>query len=157
MLSLQKLVGLVVVSEGQLESCEVEGREGCVLLVGGAGGGGGPLLQLWRGAELHEHSLRRALTDAHARAHHAPHGQSIISYLFFFSCWGHPPYRDNTKSCAIAISVAEQFVISRIRMSFCLSWIENYKLYRDMHAPDPRPLAMWSALLCRWVTYVICE
>ncbi|KAL0819987.1 hypothetical protein ABMA28_007983 [Loxostege sticticalis] len=69
-----KLVGLVVVSEGQLESCEVEGREGCVLLVGGAGGGGGPLLQLWRGAELHEHSLRRALTDAHARAHHAPHG-----------------------------------------------------------------------------------
>ncbi|XP_068619405.1 nuclear pore complex protein Nup133 [Battus philenor] len=55
-----KLVGVVVLGGGG------EAEE-CVALVAG-----GPLLQLWRGAELHEHHLRRALADAHSRAH-LPH------------------------------------------------------------------------------------
>ncbi|KAJ8713778.1 hypothetical protein PYW08_007398 [Mythimna loreyi] len=58
-----KLVGVVVLAGGG-------GAESTIALVSG-----GPALQLWRGAELHEHALRRALTDAHARAHLAPHGE----------------------------------------------------------------------------------
>ncbi|XP_045537978.1 nuclear pore complex protein Nup133 [Papilio machaon] len=48
----------------------VVGAEECVALVAS-----GPQLQLWRGAELHEHHLHRALADATLRAHqgHLPH------------------------------------------------------------------------------------
>lgn len=59
---LQKLVGVVVLP-GNGES------ESTIALVSG-----GPVLQLWRGAELHEHPLRRPLTEAYARTHLAPHG-----------------------------------------------------------------------------------
>ncbi|KAM3955881.1 LOW QUALITY PROTEIN: nuclear pore complex protein Nup133 [Aphomia sociella] len=78
------LVGVVV-----LPDSGADGEECVALVAGGAGGGaaggagggagggaagGGPLLQLWRGAELHEHSLRRPLCDAHAQTlgQHAP-------------------------------------------------------------------------------------
>ncbi|XP_061721892.1 uncharacterized protein LOC133528521 [Cydia pomonella] len=54
-----KLVGVVILLDGPM--CAGE-QPGYVALVGG---GGGAVLQLWRGAELHEHNLRRALTDAH--------------------------------------------------------------------------------------------
>ncbi|CAH0593984.1 unnamed protein product [Chrysodeixis includens] len=57
-----KLVGVVVLP-GNGES------ESTIALVSG-----GPALQLWRGAELHEHPLRRPLTEAYARTHLAPHG-----------------------------------------------------------------------------------
>ncbi|XP_053613431.1 nuclear pore complex protein Nup133 isoform X2 [Plodia interpunctella] len=59
-----KLVGVVV-----LES-DAEGAPSVALV---AGGGGGPLLQLWRGAELHGHALRRQL-HAHAHALSAAQG-----------------------------------------------------------------------------------
>ncbi|XP_063539367.1 nuclear pore complex protein Nup133 [Cydia strobilella] len=55
-----KLVGVVILHDGPM-SAGVE-EPGYVALVGG---GGGAVLQLWRGADLHEHNLRRALTDAH--------------------------------------------------------------------------------------------
>ncbi|KAJ8724193.1 hypothetical protein PYW07_008173 [Mythimna separata] len=58
-----KLVGVVVLPGNSA-------TESTIALVSG-----GPALQLWRGAELHEHSLRRALTDAHARTHLTPHGE----------------------------------------------------------------------------------
>lgn len=58
-----KLVGVIVLpGSGDTEST--------IALVSG-----GPALQVWRGAELHEHELRRALTEAHARDHLAPHGE----------------------------------------------------------------------------------
>ncbi|XP_063387643.1 nuclear pore complex protein Nup133 [Cydia fagiglandana] len=55
-----KLVGVVILHDGPMSA----GSEpaGYIALVGG---GGGAVLQLWRGADLHEHNLRRALTDAH--------------------------------------------------------------------------------------------
>ncbi|RVE55286.1 hypothetical protein evm_000184 [Chilo suppressalis] len=63
-----KLVGVVVLSEGTLDATEEGDREGRVVLVGGGGNtGGGPLIQVWTAGELHEHSLRRPLTEAHAR------------------------------------------------------------------------------------------
>ncbi|KAJ0173865.1 hypothetical protein K1T71_011014 [Dendrolimus kikuchii] len=69
----QKLVGVVVLSEGgelECEGGEEQEDEGCIALVAG-----GPVLQLWRGAELHEHNLRRPLTDAYARTYLAQHGE----------------------------------------------------------------------------------
>ncbi|XP_013170509.1 PREDICTED: nuclear pore complex protein Nup133 [Papilio xuthus] len=75
-----KLVGVVVLSGGVVEGggeagaedgAQEEGAaEECVALVAS-----GPQLQLWRGAELHEHHLHRALADATLRAHqgHLPH------------------------------------------------------------------------------------
>ncbi|XP_047034007.1 nuclear pore complex protein Nup133 [Helicoverpa zea] len=57
-----KLVGVVVLPGGG-------DAESTIALVSG-----GPALQLWRGAELHEHALRRPLTDAVARTHLASHG-----------------------------------------------------------------------------------
>lgn len=68
----QKLVGVVVLSDGPFSESGPEG--GCVALL--AGGGGGPQLQLWRGAELHEHELRRALADAYARSQMQPQGKN---------------------------------------------------------------------------------
>ncbi|XP_075982791.1 nuclear pore complex protein Nup133 [Anticarsia gemmatalis] len=57
-----KLVGVVALpGSGETESS--------IALVSG-----GPALQLWRGADLHEHELRRPLTEAYARDHLAPHG-----------------------------------------------------------------------------------
>lgn len=49
-----------------------EEEEECIALVAG-----GPLLQLWCGAEVHEHHLRRPLSEAFARAHLAPQGMFI--------------------------------------------------------------------------------
>ncbi|XP_047537191.1 nuclear pore complex protein Nup133 [Vanessa atalanta] len=62
-----KLVGVVVLPGW--ESAEGTENSECVVLVAG-----GPLLQLWCGAEVHEHHLRRPLSEAFARAHLAPQG-----------------------------------------------------------------------------------
>ncbi|XP_073962010.1 nuclear pore complex protein Nup133-like [Choristoneura fumiferana] len=54
-----KLVGVVILEEGGVAGAGAGLR-------GAGGGGGGAVLQLWRGGgDLHEHNLRRALTDAH--------------------------------------------------------------------------------------------
>ncbi|XP_047994365.1 nuclear pore complex protein Nup133 [Leguminivora glycinivorella] len=53
-----KLVGVVILQDGPMSASE---EPGYIALVGG---GGGAVLQLWRGPDLHEHNLRRALTDA---------------------------------------------------------------------------------------------
>ncbi|XP_049877554.1 nuclear pore complex protein Nup133 [Pectinophora gossypiella] len=67
-----KLVGVVVLSDGLLTE---NGGARLALVAGGGGvGAGGPLLQLWWGAELHTHALRRALADAHAIKHLQPQG-----------------------------------------------------------------------------------
>ena len=47
-----------------------EEEEECIALVAG-----GPLLQLWCGADVFEHHLRRPLSEAFARAHLAPQGR----------------------------------------------------------------------------------
>ncbi|XP_045502936.1 nuclear pore complex protein Nup133 [Colias croceus] len=62
-----KLVGVVILPP--LGSSEEDNSELVCMVAGG------PLLQLWGGAGLHEHHLRRPLVDAFARAHLAPHGE----------------------------------------------------------------------------------
>ena len=54
-----------------------EEEEECIALVAG-----GPLLQLWCGADVYEHHLRRPLSEAFARAHLAPQGR----YFFTSHC-----------------------------------------------------------------------
>ncbi|CAG4984246.1 unnamed protein product [Colias eurytheme] len=62
-----KLVGVVILPP--LGSSSEDNSELVCMVAGG------PLLQLWGGAGLHEHHLRRPLVDAFARAHLAPHGE----------------------------------------------------------------------------------
>ncbi|CAH2046121.1 unnamed protein product, partial [Iphiclides podalirius] len=95
-----KLVGVVVLSgRGSSEGGGPEQQGECVALVAS-----GPLLQLWRGAELHEHHLRRPLCDALARAHLAP--QVDLNSLEIMALDVHPSGPNSLMLLIASVNVA---------------------------------------------------
>ncbi|XP_072930222.1 nuclear pore complex protein Nup133 [Epargyreus clarus] len=93
-----KLVGVVVLGGGASGVGEAgEAGEGGAAAEAGEGEcvallAGGPLLQLWRGAELHEHHLRRPLAEAFARSHLAPQGDLNTLEIMALDMHAHGPH-----------------------------------------------------------------
>ncbi|CAH0728191.1 unnamed protein product, partial [Brenthis ino] len=81
-----KLVGVVVLPGTTNPENPEEEEEECIALVAG-----GPLLQLWCGAEVHEHHLRRPLSEAFARAHLAPQGDLNSLEMMALDVHAHGP------------------------------------------------------------------
>ncbi|XP_045777075.1 nuclear pore complex protein Nup133 [Maniola jurtina] len=81
-----KLVGVVVLpATTNTENPEGEEDE-CIALLAG-----GPLLQLWCGAEVNEHNLRRPLSEAFARSHLAPQGDLNSLEIMALDVHAHGP------------------------------------------------------------------
>ncbi|XP_069360877.1 nuclear pore complex protein Nup133 [Maniola hyperantus] len=81
-----KLVGVVVLPAATNTENPEEEEDECIALLAG-----GPLLQLWCGAEVNEHNLRRPLSEAFARSHLAPQGDLNSLEIMALDVHAHGP------------------------------------------------------------------